>query len=372
MPNVSGPNGRRPLPSTTATDSTSAATSTTPSGPAAPLNTSLPAGWAAGTGVRGTVDPSVSTPPPSAGDVQATLPNPVRTAVNANVDRLTTRLEQALGHDAMSMARGRMPVREGDVLTDAQQTELRNAATDFIKDMPLGALSPEIAASVQERLQANGVQVRDIASTKLGDLGKIGGDIAKDLIKDLKSDSPAAFYGLAAGAAAAAGYVAWTGGSEKLSRLGIKPEIKQKFFDDKLEVKLRGDWQAHFKDFKPTVSATYTHQVDNWRFSGSLSADSTGLNRAGLNAAYTSDTLSANAYVNANRAGLENIGGSVVYRPNDDFRLSAGIDHNFQTNRTTANAEAAWRVRDNVDFALSASHDSAGDSRVGAGVRIRF
>lgn len=370
MPNVSGPNGRRPI---TGTGTVTSTTSTTPTAPTAPTEATQSTGWSAGTGVRGTVNPNVSTPAPNASDVQATLPNPVRNAVNANIDRLTSRLEQTLGHDAMSMARGRMPVREGDVLTDAQQTELRNAATDFIKDMPIGALSPEIASAVQERLQAAGVQVRDIASTKLGDLGNIGGDIAKDLLKDLKSDSPAAFYGLAAGAAVAAGYVAWTGGSEKLSRLGIKPEIKQKFFDDKLEVKLRGDWQAHFKDFKPTVSATYTQQVgDNWRFSGSLSADSTGLNRAGLAAAYTSDTLSANAYLNANRNGLENIGGSVVYRPNDDFRLSAGIDHNFQTNRTTANAEAAWRVRENVDFALSASHDSAGDSRVGVGLRVRW
>lgn len=369
MPNVSGPNGRRPLPSTGDVSST---TSTTPTAPTTATEAPQQTGWSAGTGPRGSVNANVSTPAPSAADVQATLPNPVRTAVNANIDRLTSRLEQTLGHDAMSMARGRMPVREGDVLTDAQQSELKNAATDFIKDMPIGALSPEIAGAIQERLAANGVQVRDIASTKLGDLGNIGGDIAKDLLKDLKSDSPAAFYGLAAGAAAAAGYVAWTGGSEKLQRLGIKPEIKQKFFDDKLEVKLRGEWQAHFKDFKPSVSATYTQTIDNWRLSGSISADSTGFNRAGLAAAYNSDTLSANAYVNANRNGLENVGGSVVYRPNDDFRLSAGIDHNFQTNRTTANAEATWKVRDNVDFALSASHDSAGDSRVGAGVRIRF
>lgn len=296
----------------------------------------------------------------------------MRTAVNANIDRLNSRIETALGHDAMSMARGRTPVREGDVLTDAQQTELRNASMDFIKDMPIGALSPEIAGAVQERLSAAGIQVRDINSTKLGDLGSIGGDIAKDLLKDLKQDSPAAYYGLAAGAAVAAGYAAYSGGSQKLQSLGIKPEIKQKFFDDKLEVKLRGDWQSHFKDFKVSGTATYTQQIDNWKLSGSISADSTGLTGAGLRAQYDSSTLSANAYVNANRNGLENIGGSVVYRPNDNFRLSAGVDHNFQTNRTTANAEAAWKVRDNVDFALSASHDSQGDSRIGAGLRISW
>lgn len=366
MPNVSGPTGPRPVPGTPSVSNT---TPTAPTQPAAPTT---PAGWAAGTGTRGTVNPGVSTPQPNAADVQATLPNPVRAAVTANIDRFNSRLESALGHDAMSIARGRTPVREGDVLTDAQQTELRNAATDFIKDMPLGALDPTIAREVQNRLESRGVQVRDIASTKLGDLGDIGADIAKDLLKDLKSNSPAAFYGLAAGAAVAAGYAAWSGGSARLQSLGIKPEIKAKFFDDKLEVKLRGDWQAHFKDFKPSATVGYTYTNDAWKLSANATVDSSGLAGLGLNGSYTTDTLSANAYLNANRNGLENVGGSVVYRPNDDFRLSAGVDHNFQTNRTTANAEAAWRVRDNVDFALSASHDSRGDSRVGVGVRVSW
>jgi hypothetical protein len=370
MPNVSGP---RPLPGTGTVSSTTPTTPTAPTTPASSTQATQANGWAPGTGTRGTVNPNISSPASSAADVQATLPNPVRSAVNANIDRLNSRIEVALGHDAMSMARGRTPVREGDVLTDAQQTELKNASVDFIKDMPIGALSPEIASGIQERLKSAGVDVRDIASTKLGDLGAIGGDIARDLLKDLKSNSPAAYYGLAAGAAAAAGYAAWTGGSQKLQSLGIKPEIKQKFFDDKLEVKLRGDWQAHFKDFKVSGTATYTQNLgDHWKLSGSVSADPTGFTRAGLGAQYTSDTLSANAYLNANRSGLENVGGSLVYRPNDDFRLSVGVDHNFQTDRTTAQAEATWKVRDNVDFALSASHDNRGDSRVGVGVRISF
>ena len=55
----------------------------------------------------------------------------------------------------------------------------------------------------------------------------------------------------------------------------------------------------------------------------------------------------------------------VKFRPKTD-------DHDFQTKRTTANAEATWKVKQDVDFALSASHDSTGNSRVGAGLRIRF
>ena len=54
-----------------------------------------------------------------------------------------------------------------------------------------------------------------------------------------------------------------------------------------------------------------------------------------------------------------------------DFQ-PAGVDHDFRTNVTTAQAEADWKVRKNVDFALSASHNSQGESRVGVGVNIRF
>lgn len=108
---------------------------------------------------------------------------------------------------------------------------------------------------------------------------------------------------------------------------------------------MRGDWQAHFKDFKPSVGVTYNYRSEDFRLSTSVTANSSGLNT---------------------------VGGNVVYTPTDNFRLSAGVEHNFQTDRTTANAEAAWRVRNDVDFALSASHDSRGDSRVGVGVRIRF
>lgn len=337
--------------------------------------TTQPAGWNANGGQpRRALDLSLPPPPVSNADVRASMPNPVRAQLEAALSAYNTRLEQALNHDAMSMARGRTPVREGDALTTAQQDELRNASTDFLKSVPIGALSPELAASVTAKLQAAGINTRDIASTKLGDLGRIGGDIAKDLVKDLRSNSPAVFYGLAAGLAAAAGVVAYTQGSSKLASLGIKPEVKAGFFDDQLEVKLRGDWDKHFTNFR--ASGTVTGRVDlgdHGRLSASVTANSTdGFDNARLQYDLNRPDLNLSAYTTVNRNGLETVGGNVTWRPNDDFSLSGGVNHNFQTNHTTATAEAAWRVRDNVDFALSASHDSRGDSRIGAGVRIRF
>ncbi len=350
-------------------------TTSTPS-PTTPTATVQPTpntGWSAGSGTRGVVDPTLR-PTVSAADVQATLPNPVRAALEQSLSTFTSRVETALGHDAMSIARGRTPVREGDALTDAQQQELQDAATDLLRDLPLGALDPGLAASVQERLSAAGIDTRDVASTRLGDLGKIGGDIARDLIKDLKRDSPTAYYSVAAGLAAAIGAVGYTQGSAKLASLGVKPEVKTKLFDDQLEVKLRGNWDAHFKNFNAT--ATVTGRLDlgsAGRLAASVSANSaTGFESGRVQYDFDRPNLNLSAYGTVNRNGLESLGGTVEYRPSDNLRLSGTVDHNFQTNRTTATGEVAYRVRDNVDFALSASHDSRGDSRVGAGVRIRF
>jgi hypothetical protein len=395
MPTVNGRVGARPVsaPST-------APESSAPAG--APPPSTEPAGWTpGGSQSRPQVNTAVAPPSVSAADVQATLPNPVRQALQKSVDSYTARVETTLNHDAMAIAEGKTPVREGDPLSAAQVTQLQSATTDFIKDVPLGALSPELAASVQQKLKDAGIEVRDLASTRLGDLGKVGGDIAKDLVKDLKTSSPTAYYSLAGGLAAAIGYTAWNDGSAKLSRLGIKPEVKQSFFDGALNVKLSGDWQAHFKNFKGTATvgtqvslgsagkvtaqvtadtkngfdnATVGYALDrpNWNLSANADFDKNGFEHASVGGGYHDGELAVSGAVTASAKGLESASGRVAWNPNPDFRLSAAVDHNFQTDRTTASAQADWKVRQNVDFALSASHDSAGDSRVGVGVTIHF
>lgn len=361
-------------PSTPRTTSTNATSSTGPTeATSAPVATTN-AGWAATGSNNRPLDLSVPAPTVSQADLAATRPNPVRTSIEGSLNTFNSRVEVALNHDAMSIARGKTPVREGDPLSAQQQTDLRNAAQDFVKDLPIGAFSPETANAIQSKLIAAGINTRDIASTKLGDLGGIGGDIAKDLIKDLKNDSPTAYYSLAASLAAGAGVAAYTGGSAKLQRLGIKPEVKQGFFDDQLEVKLRGNWDAHFKNFNVTGTVTGRADLgDAGKLTASVSANSaTGFESARLQYDLNRPNLNLSAYATANRDGLENVGGTASWRPNDNLSLSAGVNHNFQTDRTTASAEAAWKVNNNTDFALSASHDSMGESRVGAGLRIRF
>jgi hypothetical protein len=290
------------------------------------------------------------------------------------IDRFTSRVEASLNQDAMSIARGKTPVREGDPMTDAQATALRDAATDFVRDLPIGAFSPEVAANIQAQLDAAHATPRDVASARLGDLGSIGGDIARGLIKDLRTNSPTEFYSLAATAAAAIAYTGWDGGSAKLERLGIKPEVRQSFLDDHLELKLKGNWQSHFKDFSATATVTGKLDLgDAGKLSGSVSANSaTGFQDARLDYQVSRDNWNLSTYATANRAGLESLGGTATWNPSDNLRLSAAVDHNFQTNRTTATAEAAYKINDRTDFALSGSVDSAGESRVGAGLRISF
>lgn len=368
-------------PSTRVVTSTSTQPSSQPStvGPTPPPenkaeNKAENKGWAAGTNVNKPLDLSLPKHLSSDADIRASMPNPVRQQLEAALNTYTSKIETTLGHDAMSMARGRTPVREGDSLTAAQQTELQNASSDFLKSIPIGALSPEVASTIQAKLDAAGIKTRDLGSTKLGDLGNIGGDIAKDLVKDLKASSPTAYYSLAGGLAAAAGFAAWEGGSSKLRSLGIKPEIKTKLFDDKLQLKIGAEWDAHFKNLKGTATVSGHHDLGSaGRITGSVTANSaTGFDHARVQYDFNRPNLNLSAYATANHQGMESIGGNVNYRHSDNLNLSAGVNHNFQTDRTTATAEAAWKVNKDVDFALSASHDSAGDSRIGAGVRIRF
>ncbi|MBM4379740.1 MAG: hypothetical protein FJ086_10635, partial [Deltaproteobacteria bacterium] len=102
------------------------------SGPGLPVRTgdisSLPAG--------GTPAVSAGNALPSVHDAfepaaQASWAPKVKTALDA----LDGRVRTLLHHDALSLARGHTPVREGDPLTPEQQDALEEAAKDFFLDL---------------------------------------------------------------------------------------------------------------------------------------------------------------------------------------------------------------------------------------------
>ncbi|MBI3182730.1 MAG: hypothetical protein HYZ28_11385 [Myxococcales bacterium] len=298
----------------------------------------------------------------------------VEASIRTALDRYTARLESMFNPDAASLARGATPLREGEELTEAQESQAKKATTDFLRELPLAAFSPEVSGWLRASLAERGVTVRNGEAARLADFGKAGEELVKQLAGRLEESSPTAYYSLAAGLAGAAGYAAWSGGSQRLKSLGIKPEVGQSFFDGQLKVKLGADFGPRFENLRATANVSSSVSLGSaGRLSGTLSADTRdGLSRGRISYGLDRPDFSLSAGTNFNRSGFESVDAQALWRPREDFHLSAGLNHNFQTDRTTATAEASWKVNRDVDFALSASHDSAGESRVGVGLRIRF
>ena len=398
MPNVNGPTGPRgPVPATgPASTSSPQPTRSLPDAPTPQPNR----GW--GTPAAGATAPSSgsdfgSAPARRSGPsldgaaqpLDLTYRPQVQPSFNGGVDgsqyqqQVATALDKftdSVNHtihldpSASDLSKGIKPYQNGDPLSADQTQKLQDATSELFKSIPIGALSPQLAQQVESSLKDAGLPVDGLAGKSLNQMGEVGGKIAKQLAGQLKDQSPAAYYGLAAAGAAAAGYVAWDKGSEGLQKLGIKPELSKGFFDDQLKVKVGAAWDPHFQNIRGTASVDANVKLnDNWALSGSAGYDSkTGFTGASAGVRYTSDTLTGSVNATLNNSGLQSVGGNLTYTPNDQFKLSAGVSHDFTTNTTTANAEADWQVRKNVDFALSGSYDSHGDSQVGVGVKIRF
>ncbi len=368
---VNGPTGPvgPPAPSTTRTDTTADPRLQQP-----PLinteDTSALPGW----------QPNRSRAP-SITDTSAPLTSDA--VMQAALDRYRTRFESILHADAMSLARGQQPWREGDNLTDQQQKDLVRATTDLLKDTPVSRLSPDLQSAVETALRSRGIH-RDLTTTRLGDLGDAGADLARSFAEQLREERPQVFYGVGASAAALAGYSAWSQGSDGLRRLGIKPEVKTRLFNDHVRVGAGVDFDPHFQnprarlmgnldfpgnavgrpDFRLGADARLTH-------SGAIETLTT-------TASVTGQNYSAAAMATMRGDRLETVAGAFTYTPNPNFALSGGAMWNEPDRRLTLGAEAAWRLSRDVDLAASISHDSQGgqggqgDTRAGVAARVRF
>ena len=190
-------------------------------------------------------------------------------------------------------------------------------------------------------------------------------------MKDLKASSPTAYYSLAGGLAAAAGLVAWPAAAPS-----SQPRHQARGEDEAVRRQARAEdrrasgTRTSRTSRPPPPSPASMDLGDAGRLTGSVTANSaTGFDNARVQYDFNRPNLNLSAYAHREP---QRPGGRRRQRdlPRDDnLNLSAGVNHNFQTDRTTATAEASWKVNKDVDFALSASHDSAGDSRIGAGVK---
>jgi hypothetical protein len=355
----------------------------------------------------------------------------VREKVTANLDSFYSKLRTTLNHDAMSLARGESPIRAGDSLTEGQQNELKDAAVDMLKGMPIGALSPQATEMIRGVLDSRGVDSSNLETKTLDQLGDVGGDLAKKLVDDLKADKPAVFYGVAAAAAAAIGTYGYLEGSEKLRDLGIKPEYKTKLFNKKLEVKAEADWGKKFSDPNLRLSTrgttslgslmighhmSYdTRNADN--VSGGLDIRNNGRNHIGVRANgdlenglsdasiygryhigdHTTVNGSANfdgdlnftganvnsttrfndsgnlrLDLNVNEEGALRDVGAGMRLNGDNWNVSGNVRHNFIEDRTTGRVSAGYNPSENFEVGAFGELDTRGESRVGVGLTWRF
>jgi hypothetical protein len=310
-------------------------------------------------------------------EVDASVPITSDTVMQAAIDRFKVRFDSILHVDAMSLARGHQPFREGDTLTDQQQKDLMRATTDLLKDTPVSKLSPDLQSAVEGALRSRGIH-RDLATTRLGDLGDAGEDLAKSFAAGLKSDKPGVYYGIGASAAAVLGYAAWEGGSDAMRRLGVKPEVKTKLFNDHLRVGAGADFDPHFANPRARLLANLDFPGQGiGRPDFRLGADArltTGgeIETLTTSASMSTEHFSATAGATLRGNQVDTIAAAFSYTPTSSFALSGGAMWYEPDRRLTVGAEAAWRLSRDVSVGVSASHDNQGDSRVGVGARIAF
>lgn len=174
----------------------------------------------------------------------------------AAFDRFEARFTQIIHRDAGSLAAGLRPLQNGDSFDATQQKDLERALGDLVKELPVAAFADDFQSALKTALGG-----RDLSNARLGDLGKIGGDAAKDLVKKLKQDHPKAYWSIAGTVAAAAVTVGYTQGTDALAKLGIKPEISTQVFKD-VKVKLGVEAGPRFSDPRVSVGLEGQHTFD--------------------------------------------------------------------------------------------------------------
>lgn len=339
--------------------------------------TSTPAATGTGPAARADAMTSTSEPEPSArtdagrvsdtfdGTARQGSASPTDQRLAEASDRFTARMEDVLNRDALSLSRGEQPWREGQPLTDAQQGALRDAAKDYLMDVPLGAMAPGVKDGVGALLERAGVRPENLDSMSLRDVQRHVGDAASDyaesLVDRVKDKAPAAYYGILGAGAAAAGGLAYTKGSDALRRLGVKPEMKLGLFHDHIELRAGAEWEARFRNFEPTAGLRARVSGERYALDGDVSFNRHGLTDARLTGHYTFSPRTS-------------LAGSVEYQslhslrdPNPNLSLDGAAD-----DRLRASLSLVHRPTDNSSLALSATYDNATGPWVGVGFSMRF
>jgi hypothetical protein len=286
--------------------------------------------------------------------------NAVTSATQARVDTATAKafdafhakLNTILHHDAASLASGLRPVSPGDPLDAASQQAIEGAFRDLVSSLPLSALSPQAAVVVSGALDGARLEHPDLATTRLRDLGNVGGQAAKQLVDRLKQESPTAYWTMAGAAAGAAVAVGYTQGTDALARLGVKPEFSTGVFHDAARVKVGLQAGAHFADPRLSVGVSGQRALgDGWTARGNVDADFGGQGVSGLSptgarlqASVANATTSVGADVKLDGSGH-------VF----DARLSATHTWQYASGQATTTGAATWTREQGTTLSASVS-----------------
>ncbi len=319
--------------------------------------------------------PAEGAPPPAGGSVTDTFDGtrreggagtPTDRRLAQAGDRFTTRMQDILNQDALSLSRGETPWRAGQPLSEGQTDQLRDAAKDYLMDVPLGSFTPGVKAGVGALLERAGVRPDNLDSMSLRDVEKHVGDAASDyaeaLVDKVKDRAPAAYYGVLGAGALAAGGLAYTKGSDALRRLGVKPEMKLGLFHDQIELRAGAQWDARFTNFEPTAGVRTRLSGDRYSLDAEATFTRRGLSDARLNGSFELGPRTS-------------LVGSAEYQsidslrdPNPNLSLSGGSERD----RLRASLSLLHKPSSNSSLALSASYDNVSGPWVGAGFTLRF
>ena len=259
---------------------------------------------------------------------------------------------------------GKGAYKPGDKLEDADLETIKTATQNFVMEMPVGALSAKAQAKISDALRGTKLELKDVGNKSLNDLqGELGDKasaIGKDLANDLKSDKPGVYYGLAVTGAAAAGVYAYKKGSGALEKLGIKPEYKKAFFDNKLTANAKASWEAEMKN--PELAAGVNTKLklsEHGRLAFGANAKVGGDNLKNLdlkggaaNLSYNhnlSETRSLAASVNANFDSSGIVSGRSELKYNSDaVRLGLGAKHGKDMAPISYDLQGKFSLGDNT------------------------
>ena len=296
----------------------------------------------------------------------------------AAFDTFTARLTQILQRDAGSLAWGQQPVLAGQPLSAAQQGQVEDALKDLITQMPVGAFGQHVEGALEGVFSVVG-HGADLSQVRLKDLGDVGGDAAKAILKQLKQEHRGSYNTLVGVAAAGALAIGYSKGTDALRDLGIKPELSTTVFDG-AQLKLGLDAGPRFSNPALSVGLSGQTQLENGtvlrgalqtrlsgkelgetRLSGSMSTTS-GFNVAGQ-VRFDGQFKPIDTHLSATQQfDRWNVGAEARYSfKNDTFSSTLSAGRTFDVYQ-----------KNDLDLQLRGSFDNQGNRFIGVGATFRF